>query len=274
MHNWQIPQRRTTQSGAIVQEIFSGIQGEGILVGVRQIFLRFHGCQLHCRYCDTPASRQAPPEVCAVERAAGSRELFSLPNPLSVEDILRILSALQQGCPHHSVSLTGGEPLLHRPFLEALLPELSTLHLPGYLETNGVLADEMAALVTPPGYVAMDIKLPSATGGDAYWDAHAAFLAVAYARLTRLPGEVTQRLQVKIVFAEDTCRRLTMQRGLSPPCAARSPACCNRSPRAPADRNPRVPPPCWTRNAARPPISPIRASSRRRMCCWDNGEKG
>ena len=41
---------------ATIQEIFSGIQGEGVLVGVRQIFLRFHGCQLHCRYCDTPAT--------------------------------------------------------------------------------------------------------------------------------------------------------------------------------------------------------------------------
>ncbi|MDF1532664.1 MAG: 7-carboxy-7-deazaguanine synthase QueE, partial [ANME-2 cluster archaeon] len=39
-------------------EIFNSIQGEGIFTGMRQVFVRFQGCPLHCDYCDTPQSRK------------------------------------------------------------------------------------------------------------------------------------------------------------------------------------------------------------------------
>lgn len=42
---------------AYVSEVFSSIQGEGKLLGRRQIFVRFSGCNLNCNYCDTPLSR-------------------------------------------------------------------------------------------------------------------------------------------------------------------------------------------------------------------------
>jgi len=187
---------------ATVQEIFSGIQGEGILVGVRQVFLRLYGCGLHCRYCDTPASRGMPPMFCRVERAAGSREIAMPPNPLTVAEVLAAVARLQAGFPHHSLSLTGGEPLHWRAFLDALLPALPALGLPSYLETNGTLAEEMAALALPPDYIAMDIKLPSVTGEAGLWAPHTAFLAAAVRRLGA--ADLCRRLQVKIVFGEES----------------------------------------------------------------------
>ncbi|MEM4195978.1 MAG: 7-carboxy-7-deazaguanine synthase QueE, partial [Methanothermobacter sp.] len=42
---------------APIMEVFSSIQGEGLLLGKRQIFIRFAGCNLNCSYCDTPESR-------------------------------------------------------------------------------------------------------------------------------------------------------------------------------------------------------------------------
>ena len=41
---------------AKIKEIFSSIQGEGLLVGVEQIFIRFCKCNLACKYCDTDFS--------------------------------------------------------------------------------------------------------------------------------------------------------------------------------------------------------------------------
>ena len=47
---------------APVSEIFFSYQGEGIYAGEPQIFVRFAGCNLKCRYCDTPGALAADPE--------------------------------------------------------------------------------------------------------------------------------------------------------------------------------------------------------------------
>jgi organic radical activating enzyme len=195
---------------AVVHEIFSAIQGEGALVGRRQIFVRFHGCNLRCAYCDTRASRGAPPAQCDIEQCAGGRTLSHVRNPLSVEDVLAAVGRLQAGFPHHAVSLTGGEPLLQVPFLNFLLPALQAAGMRTLLETNGTLAEALAALCLTPDFIAMDIKLPSATGQAPCWDAHAAFLATAVDRLIR-EGEhaLIDRLQVKLVFGADSLRDVT-----------------------------------------------------------------
>lgn len=36
-----------------VNEIFASIQGEGPVVGYKQLFIRFCRCNLNCSYCDT-----------------------------------------------------------------------------------------------------------------------------------------------------------------------------------------------------------------------------
>lgn len=185
---------QTGRIAATLHEIFSGIQGEGLLVGVRQLFVRFHGCPLHCAYCDTPASRNAFPAACQVESAPGSRAFTSLANPLFADDLVGLVRALVTAYPHHSVALTGGEPLLHWEALNLLMPELHREGIATYLETNGMLPDELWRLDEMPTYLAMDMKLPSATACPALWGAHAAFLDAARER--RATG-----LQVKLVFA-------------------------------------------------------------------------
>lgn len=121
-------------------------------------------------------------------------------NPLTLDEMLQAIRQLHAGFPHHSLSLTGGEPLLHVPLLSALLPALRDIGLPAYLETNGTLAHALAELTLWPEYLAMDIKLPSVTGQAGCWEQHAAFLAVALARMT--VADAVRRLQVKIVFGE------------------------------------------------------------------------
>ena len=42
-----------TKKKVKIREIFKSIQGEGPHVGEQQVFVRFCGCNLKCRYCDT-----------------------------------------------------------------------------------------------------------------------------------------------------------------------------------------------------------------------------
>jgi 7-carboxy-7-deazaguanine synthase len=54
-------------------EVFSAIQGEGLNVGTRQIFIRFAICDLRCHYCDSAHTWVAPNE-CRVEGTPGLRD--------------------------------------------------------------------------------------------------------------------------------------------------------------------------------------------------------
>lgn len=163
--------------GARIREIFSSVQGEGPYVGCRQVFIRFEGCNLSCRYCDTLTGEQAG--ACLLERIPGERSFEEVPNPLLAGDLAGILKNRFALPRHHSVSLTGGEPLLHRDFLVDLLPSLREMGPMIYLETNGSLPDRLEAVVGLVDIVSMDIKLPGTAGCGPLWDRHLQFLSVA-----------------------------------------------------------------------------------------------
>ena len=167
-------------NSASLVELFSSIQGEGPYVGYRQAFLRFHGCNLACAYCDTVLP--VPPPTCRVEEPSSG--IFSeLSNPVSLTAVKEIIGGWLARSPglHHSLSLTGGEPLLHCELLRQWLPDLGTL-LPLYLETNGTLPDQLSAVISHLRYLSMDIKLPSVTGCPPLWETHRRFLEVAARR--------------------------------------------------------------------------------------------
>jgi organic radical activating enzyme len=167
---------------AQLTEIFSSFQGEGLYVGERQVFIRFAGCNLTCQYCDSPQALVMSPTF-KVEAVPGSHKFETHQNPATLETMDRLLDGLLEkpGGVHHSISLTGGEPLLQVDFLKVFIPEIkSKSKLPIYLETNGVLPDHLNEVIELVDIIAMDMKLPSATGLSPYWKEHKRFLEVAY----------------------------------------------------------------------------------------------
>ncbi len=154
-----------------ISEIFLSLQGEGKYIGLPHVFVRLAGCHTQCRWCDTD---------------------YSCKEVLSTEEIAaRIEELYHQGC---WVSLTGGEPLLQAEALVPLLQDLKGRGRPVYLETSGVLVEPLRRVISWVDVVAMDIKLPSSTGQQAFWNEHQEFLHAA----------VQKDVFVKIVVTPDT----------------------------------------------------------------------
>ena len=146
-----------------ISEIFSSLQGEGPYLGSKQIFVRFGRCNMHCVYCDElEKMKEGRFETVSLERLVGE---------------IDALEAAQG--PHHSVSLTGGEPLFYTPFLKSLLPELKARGMKTYLETNGTLPRELEKVVRWCDVIAMDFKPSSSTGDRDFFDEHRSFLKTA-----------------------------------------------------------------------------------------------
>lgn len=100
-----------------VAEIYRSVQGEGLLTGVESVFVRASGCNLRCKFCDTPHASWTPEG-----------------DDLAVEEIVERVEAL--ACRH--VVLTGGEPMLHSE-LTPLCDDLARAGLHLTIETAGTL---------------------------------------------------------------------------------------------------------------------------------------
>ena len=119
---------------ANVSEIFVSFQGEGVHAGRRQLFVRFGGCPLRCRYCDT-------------EYAFYGGEWWELE---------RIVARVREFATPY-VCVTGGEPLAQRGCLE-LLALLCDAGLRVSLETSGAMP---LAAVDARVVRVVDVKTPA-----------------------------------------------------------------------------------------------------------------
>lgn len=118
-----------------IAEIFRSLQGEGKNQGKPCLFIRLAGCNLHCRWCDTPASQ------------SGGMEM----------SLDAILEQVWRTNPPY-VCITGGEPLLQAGELERLLASLHRRGTAIDIETNGTLD---FTRFQPYASICMDVKCPS-----------------------------------------------------------------------------------------------------------------
>jgi len=159
-----------------VSEVFKSIQGEGLYQGVDQVFVRFFGCNLKCNFCDT--------ELDYYKKKTTS-ELFNEINSFG-------------DC--HSLSITGGEPLLQIDFLKDLLKFLKKRKQKIYLETNGTLPENLEKVIDYADIIAMDFKLPSSTGLAPFWEQHQKFLNIASKKKTFVKVVINTTTMVEDVY--------------------------------------------------------------------------
>ncbi len=110
----------------LISELFYSVQGEGMLTGVPSVFVRTSGCNLRCRWCDTPYASWKPEG-----------------RQMSPAEII----AAVQTYPTKHVVLTGGEPMI-APGLPELAEGLQKLGYHITIETAGTI---------PPAGVACDL---------------------------------------------------------------------------------------------------------------------
>lgn len=140
---------------AKIKEIFESIQGEGLFVGEKQVFIRFSSCNLNCTYCDTN---------------------FQNGIELNEDELYQKIKNYNA----NSISLTGGEPLLYFQFIKSFLIKYKNkLNKKIHLETNGTLYNNLAEIIDLIDVVAMDIKIKSATMEDNKFLLNEKFLDVA-----------------------------------------------------------------------------------------------
>ncbi|MBU0548327.1 MAG: 7-carboxy-7-deazaguanine synthase QueE [Candidatus Omnitrophica bacterium] len=173
---------------AKIVEVFDSVQGEGLYLGEKQIFVRFFDCNLSCSFCDTRPDR------------------FMEYDP---QELFKEIKLYRDK--YHSISFTGGEPLLCKDFLKEILKLTAKHGHRHYLETNGTLAVELEELIEHIDIVAMDLKLPSSSGMGDLWDKHKNFLKVACRK------EVFLKAIICLGTKEDDLRQaLELIKGVSP----------------------------------------------------------
>lgn len=110
----------------LISEIFYSLQGEGSFTGTAMIFVRFHGCNLNCEWCDTKYSLQGPL------------------TQMTIEEIIQEVQDLSGD--NYRVCLTGGEPFFNRD-LAPLIVSLQDLGYIIHAESNGTIYTEDMKLI-------------------------------------------------------------------------------------------------------------------------------
>jgi 7-carboxy-7-deazaguanine synthase len=109
---------QTTANRVQLSEIFTSIEGEGILIGTKTMFIRMAGCHLGCIWCDT---RYALP--------------FDSGKAYTLEHVKKMIS--EELRPNtYKVNFTGGEPLLQHLAVADLAKFIKDKGLKTYLESS------------------------------------------------------------------------------------------------------------------------------------------
>jgi organic radical activating enzyme len=134
-----------------LSEVFCSLQGEGVNIGIPQIFIRFAGCNLKCTYCDTAYSWDIFKSKC---------NLFGtfLKNPIHIDKLIETVEKkIKIG--YKWISLTGGEPLLQYSFVKNFVKKIKKRHqLHIQLETNGTHLEKICDVLSLIDHITVTLK--------------------------------------------------------------------------------------------------------------------
>jgi organic radical activating enzyme len=130
-------------------EIFTSLEGEGILYGTKTLFVRLAGCPFTCFYCDTKESL-----------------------PLDSGQEYEIKEACKQIDDHlenktYKVNFTGGDPLIQAEAVAELAKHVQAKHIPTYLESSCFDAKKFNHVLPYIDFVKIELKTQDSEFVDA-----------------------------------------------------------------------------------------------------------
>lgn len=133
--------QKTASARVKLSEIFTSIEGEGILFGTKTMFVRLAGCPLKCHWCDTP---YALPLDSGSDYSVGE-----------VKDL--ILKGLHPNT--YKVNFTGGEPLVQHEAVSELAKFVRQKGIRTYLESACYDSARFAKVLPYIDLVKVEFKL-------------------------------------------------------------------------------------------------------------------
>lgn len=125
-------------------EIFTSIEGEGILYGTKTLFVRLAGCPFTCFYCDT---------LDALPMDSGTE--------YSIKDACNLIDAkLEKNT--YKVNFTGGEPLVQYESVLEMAKHVKSKNISTYLESSCYDSEKFSHLLPFIDYIKIEFKTPDA----------------------------------------------------------------------------------------------------------------
>lgn len=164
-------------------EIFTSIEGEGILYGTKTLFVRLAGCPFKCFYCDT---KEALP--------ANSGKEYEIEEAKKIIENNLVRNT-------YKVNFTGGDPLAQPEAVSELAKFVRQKKIPTYLESSCFDSARFAQVLPYFDYVKVEFKTPDSEFVD---EAHYSKLLENELQCLKLAVESGKTSFIKIVVSSRT----------------------------------------------------------------------
>ncbi len=168
---------------ARIFELFTSVEGEGILYGTKTLFVRLAGCPFTCFYCDT---KDALPMDSGIE--------------YSIDEACNLIEKnLKENT--YKVNFTGGDPLMQHEAVAHMAKFIQSKNIPTYLESACFDSKRFNQVLPYIDFIKIEFKTRDSKFVD---DAHYPDLIKNAMECLRLAVSSGKKTYIKIVVSENT----------------------------------------------------------------------
>lgn len=167
-------------------EIFTSIEGEGVLYGTKTLFVRLAGCPFTCFYCDTKESLP-----------------LDSGNEYELDEARKLIDKHLED-KTYKVNFTGGDPLIQHEAVKELAKHVQSKGIPTYLESSCFDSKKFANVLANIDFIKIEFKTPESEFVD---EGHYSRLLENALECLKLTIDAKKPTYIKIVVSARTQTR-------------------------------------------------------------------